>query len=214
MPARIVKADEARAAQVAEAATEAPLYLVSHGPAILATHGVAFPCRATSAGRLPAVASAPVDAPARFAPKLSHPRQDRPRPFGRRAWPTPPRVRLLVSVRCEDTQHRSPGRRQTDAPHHQEERTRVATTLARRRRSGDAQAHRLIETYGYSGPREPAVDRLTTAELFVFDAPRRDCLELDTDASGEPVSWVAQAQIDRIIYHLMLVMFIVNNLTI
>ena len=91
MRARIVKADEARAAQVAEAATEAPLYLVSHGPAILATHGVAFPCRATSAGRLPAVASAPVDAPARFAPELSHPRQDRPRPFGWRAWPTPPR---------------------------------------------------------------------------------------------------------------------------
>ena len=39
-----------------------------------------------------------------------------------------------------------------------------------------AQAHRLIETYGYSGPREPAVDRLTTAELFIFDAPRRDRL--------------------------------------
>ena len=63
-----------------------------------------------------------------------------------------------------------------------------------------AQAHRLIETYGYSGPREPAVDRLTTAELFIFNAPRRDRLELDTDASGEPVSWVAQDQIDRIIY--------------
>ena len=60
----------------------------------------------------------------------------------------PPRVQLLVSVRGEDTQHRSPGRRHTDAPHHQEERTRVATTLARRRhhhrdrrrRSGDAPA--------------------------------------------------------------------------
>ena len=48
-------------------------------------------------------------------------------------------------------------------------------------------------------PREPAVDRLTTAELFIFDAPHRDRLELDTDASGEPVSWVAQDQIDRII---------------
>ena len=34
-----------------------------------------------------------------------------------------------------------------------------------------AQAHRLIETYGYSGPRTPAVDRLTTAEPFIFDAP-------------------------------------------
>ena len=32
--------------------------------------------------------------------------------------------------------------------------------------------------------------------------------------SGEPVSWVAQAQINRIIYHWMLVMFMVNNLTI
>ena len=43
-----------------------------------------------------------------------------------------------------------------------------------------AQAHRLIELYGYTGA--------------------RDRLELDTDASGEPVSWVAQDQIDRIIY--------------
>ena len=63
-----------------------------------------------------------------------------------------------------------------------------------------AQGHRLIETYGYSGPRQPAVDRLTTAELFIFDAPRRDRLELDADLSGEPVSWVAQDQIDRLIY--------------
>ena len=63
-----------------------------------------------------------------------------------------------------------------------------------------AQAHRLIEAYGYTGPREPAVDRLTTAELFIFDTPRRNRLELDTDASGEPVSWVAQDQIDRLIY--------------
>ena len=63
-----------------------------------------------------------------------------------------------------------------------------------------AQAHRLIETYGYSGPREPAVDRLITAELFIFDAQRRDRLELDTDAAGEPVSWVAQAQVNRLIY--------------
>ena len=78
----------------------------------------------------------------------------------------------------------------------------------------ETRAHPLIETYGYSGPREPAVNRLPTAELFVFDAPRHDRLELDTGASGEPVSWVAKAQIDRIIYRLMLVMFIVNNLTI
>ena len=45
-------------------------------------------------------------------------------------------------------------------------------------------------------------------------APRHDRLELDTDASGEPVSWVAKDQIDRIIYHWMLVMFMVYNLTI
>ena len=63
-----------------------------------------------------------------------------------------------------------------------------------------AQAHRLIELYGYTGPRELVVARLTTAELFVFDAPRRDRLALDTDLSGEPVSWVAQNQIDRLIY--------------
>ena len=31
-----------------------------------------------------------------------------------------------------------------------------------------AQAHRLIELYGYTGAREPVVERLTTAELFVF----------------------------------------------
>ena len=37
-------------------------------------------------------------------------------------------------------------------------------------------------------------ERLTIAELFVFDAPRRHRLELDTDLSAEPVSWVAQDQ--------------------
>ena len=63
-----------------------------------------------------------------------------------------------------------------------------------------AQAHRLIELYGYTGPREQVVAWLTTVELFVFDAPLRDRLELDTDLSGEPVSWVAQDQIDRLIY--------------
>ena len=57
---------------------EAPLSFVSYGPGNLATHGVAFPCRATSADRLPAVGAAPVDAPARVAPELAHPRQDRP----------------------------------------------------------------------------------------------------------------------------------------
>ena len=72
----------------------------------------------------------------------------------------------------------------------------------------------VFEAGSQRSARSRADDRLTTAELFLFDAPRRDRLELDTDASGEPVSWVAQAQIDRIIYHLMLVMFIVNNLTI
>ena len=44
--------------------------------------------------------------------------------------------------------------------------------------------------------------------------PQRVFMQQRPDASGEPVSWVAQGQIDRIIYHLMLVMFIVNNLTI
>ena len=34
-----------------------------------------------------------------------------------------------------------------------------------------AQAHRLIELYGYTGAREPVVARLTAAEVFVFDAP-------------------------------------------
>ena len=63
-----------------------------------------------------------------------------------------------------------------------------------------AQAHRLIDTLGYVGPREPAIDRLTAAELFIFDTPRRDRLELDTDLSGEPISWVAQNQIDRLIH--------------
>ena len=63
-----------------------------------------------------------------------------------------------------------------------------------------AQAHRLIELFGYTGAHELLVERLTTAELFVFDAPRRDRLELDPDLSGEPVSWVAQDQIDRLIY--------------
>ena len=62
-----------------------------------------------------------------------------------------------------------------------------------------AQAYRFIELFGYTGAHEPLVERLTTAELFVFDAPRRDRLELDTDLSGEPVSWVAQDQIDRLI---------------
>ena len=71
-----------------------------------------------------------------------------PGPLAARPTDSPRVVRLLVSLRGENTQHRQPGRRQTDAPHHQEERARVATTLAsrrnhhrdRRRRSGDAPA--------------------------------------------------------------------------
>ena len=71
-----------------------------------------------------------------------------PGPVAARPTDSPRVVRLLVSLRGENTQHRQPGRRQTDAPHHQEERARVATTLAsrrnhhrdRRRRSGDAPA--------------------------------------------------------------------------
>ena len=38
------------------------------------------------------------------------------------------------------------------------------------------------------------------AELYIFDTPARNRLELDTDLSGEPVSWVAQDQIDRLIH--------------
>ncbi len=71
------------------------------------------------------------------------------------------------------------------------------TTTARLTR---AQAHRLIDTLGCVGPREPAIDRLTTAELFIFDTPRRDRLELETDLSVEPILWVAQDQIDRLIH--------------
>ena len=64
-----------------------------------------------------------------------------------------------------------------------------------------AQAHRLIETYGCGDvPREPALTRLMGAELYIFDTPARNRLELDTDLSGEPVSWVAQDQIDRLIH--------------
>ena len=63
-----------------------------------------------------------------------------------------------------------------------------------------AQAHRLITLYGYSGDVDPVIDRLTAAGLVIFDMPRRDRLELDTDLSGEPISWVAQDQVDRLIY--------------
>ena len=58
-------------------------------------------------------------APARYAPELSQPRHYRPltrRPRSRRSSPS--RVRLLVSVRGEDTQHRSPGRRHTETNSH------------------------------------------------------------------------------------------------
>ena len=63
-----------------------------------------------------------------------------------------------------------------------------------------AQAHRLIDVYHYQGDRETAIERLTAASLYVFDSPRRDRLELDADLSGEPISWVAHAQIERLIH--------------
>ena len=63
-----------------------------------------------------------------------------------------------------------------------------------------AQAHRLIDMYHYQGNREIAIQRLTTASLYVFNTPRRDRLELDADLSGEPISWVAHAQIERLIH--------------
>ena len=72
--------------------------------------------------------------------------------------------------------------------------------MTRTARLTRAQAHRLIETYGFRGPREPALTRLMGAELYIFDTPARNRLELDTDLSGEPVSWVAQDQIDRLLH--------------
>ena len=117
---------------LARQVTDAPLDLVAHRPASLTIHGVVFPCRARSAGDGPAGGSAPVDAPARSAPELVHPSRTCPGPLAARPTDSPRVVRLLVSLRGENTQHRQPGRRQTDAPHHQEERARVATTLASR----------------------------------------------------------------------------------
>ena len=64
-----------------------------------------------------------------------------------------------------------------------------------------AQAHRLIETYGCGDvPREDALERVTAATVTAYDAPRGDRVELDTTVSGEPVSWLAQDEIDRLIF--------------
>ena len=64
-----------------------------------------------------------------------------------------------------------------------------------------AQAHRLIETYGCGDvPREDALERVTDATVTASDAPRGDRVELDTHVSGEPVSWLAQDEIDRLIF--------------
>ena len=64
-----------------------------------------------------------------------------------------------------------------------------------------AQAHRLIETYGCGDvPREDALERVTEATVTAYDAPRGDRVELDTNVSGEPVSWLAQDEIDRLIH--------------
>ena len=64
-----------------------------------------------------------------------------------------------------------------------------------------AQAHRLIETYGCGDvPREDALERVTEATVTAYDAPRGDRVELDTTVSGEPVSWLAQDEIDRLIF--------------
>ncbi len=64
-----------------------------------------------------------------------------------------------------------------------------------------AQAHRLIETYGCGDvPREDALERVTEATVTAYDAPRGDRVELDTNVSGEPVSWLAQDEIDRLIF--------------
>ena len=64
-----------------------------------------------------------------------------------------------------------------------------------------AQAHRLIETYCCGDvPREDALERLTEATVTAYDAPRGDRVELYTNVSGEPVSWLAQDEIDRLIF--------------
>ena len=64
-----------------------------------------------------------------------------------------------------------------------------------------AQPHRLIETYGCGDvPREDALERVTEATVTAYDAPRGDRVELDTTVSGEPVSWLAQDEIDRLIF--------------
>ena len=63
------------------------------------------------------------------------------------------------------------------------------------------QAHRLIETYGCGDvPREDALERVTEATVTAYDAPRGDRVELDTHVSGDPVSWLAQDEIDRLIF--------------
>ena len=36
--------------------------------------------------------------------------------------------------------------------------------------------------------------------MTAYDAPRGDRVELDTTVSGEPVSWLAQDEIDRLIF--------------
>ena len=49
-------------------------------------------------------------------------------------------------------------------------------------------------------PREDALERVTEATVTAYDAPRGDRVELDTTVSGEPVSWLAQDEIDRLIF--------------
>ena len=50
-------------------------------------------------------------------------------------------------------------------------------------------------------PREDALERVTEATVTAYDAPRGDRVELDTTVSGEPVSWLAQDEIDRLIFN-------------
>ena len=49
-------------------------------------------------------------------------------------------------------------------------------------------------------PREDALERLTEATVTAYDAPRGGRVELDINASGEPVSWLDQDEIDRLIF--------------
>ena len=133
-------------------------------------------------------------APARSAPELSQVLQDRPPPFG--GAPDHSRAFQVAGVPdCENTQQPVNPKEKIPMPDNMRI---VRLTQVRLTR---AQAHRLIETYGCGDvPREDALERVTEATVTAYDAPRGDRVELDTNVSGEPVSWLAQDEIDRLIF--------------